>query len=104
MLFITHSFTNSICNLGHYGGRNEKLGANSWKVFFLVLPVVAICMGEKFPLKVVKKMGRLAPSQSVTNFWGKVSSCTTNTQDILGPRPEFVVPFSSRSQVIAFLK
>ena len=57
----------------------KSLGQILGRFFFLVLPVVAICMGEKFPLKVVRKMGRLAPSQSVTTLGGKVSSCTTNT-------------------------
>ena len=50
------------------GDEMKSLGQILGRFFFLVLPVVAICMGEKFPLKVVKKMGRLAPSQSVTNL------------------------------------
>ena len=50
----------------------KSLGQILGRFFSLVLPVVAICMGEKFPLKVVKKMGRLAPSQSVTTLGGNI--------------------------------
>ena len=64
----------------------KSLGQILRTFFFLVLPVVAICMGEKFPLKIVKKMGRLAPSQFSNKFKGNISSCTTNTLEILDAR------------------